>query len=201
MYGFVTNAISTLGPDHAKPVTGELIDPRLADVEAIARWMDYAFALPGGFRFGLAGFIGLIPGIGDVMDALISLFIVNRALQLGIPRVGVARMVLNVGIEGLLGAAPFVGDLFDVVFKANRRNYVLLNRYLAQPRRQHGIGLAALAAHPACANYCRGAADLALEFVDSSFCVTPSETHHHSIGLGSCRTFHALIENAPLGNG
>jgi len=41
--------------------------------------MDYAFVLPGGFRFGLAGFIGLIPGIGDVMDALISLYIVNRA--------------------------------------------------------------------------------------------------------------------------
>ena len=100
--------------------------------------MDYAFVLPGGFRFGLAGFIGLIPGIGDVMDALISLYIVNRALQLGIPRAGVARMVLNIGIEGLLGALPFVGDLFDVVFKANRRNYLLLSRYLAEPRRQHG---------------------------------------------------------------
>ena len=95
--------------------------------------------LPGGFRFGLAGIIGLVPGIGDVMDALISLYIVNRALQLGIPRVGVARMVLNVGIEGLLGAAPFIGDMFDVIFKANRRNYVLLNSYLAQPRRQFGM--------------------------------------------------------------
>jgi Domain of unknown function (DUF4112) len=135
----VTNHISTFGPNDAKPVIGELIDPRLADVEALARWMDYAFVLPGGFRFGLAGLIGLIPGIGDVMDALISLYIVNRALQLGIPRVGVARMVLNIGIEGLLGAAPFVGDLFDVIFKANRRNYVLLNSYLIQPRRQHGM--------------------------------------------------------------
>jgi hypothetical protein len=92
----VTNSISTLRPDDAKPITGELIDPRLADVEALARWMDYAFVLPGGFRVGLAGFIGLIPGVGDVMDALISLYIVNRALQLGIPRVGVARMVLNI---------------------------------------------------------------------------------------------------------
>jgi hypothetical protein len=135
----VTNGISTLRPDDPKPLTGELIDPRLADVEALARWMDYAFVLPGGFRFGLAGFIGLIPGIGDVMDSLISLYIVNRALQLGIPRVGVARMVLNIGIEGLLGAAPFIGDLFDIVFKANRRNYVLLNSYLAQPQRQRGM--------------------------------------------------------------
>jgi Domain of unknown function (DUF4112) len=73
------------------------------------------------------------------MDALISLYLVNRALQLGIPRVGVARMVLNIGIEGLLGAAPFVGDLFDVVFKANRRNYVLMSSYLAQPKRQRGM--------------------------------------------------------------
>src|SRR5437660_187851 len=120
----VTNAISTIEPDDAKPVSGELIDPRIADVEAVARWMDYAFVFPGGFRFGLAGIIGLIPGIGDVMDALISLYIVNRALQLGIPRVGVARMVVNVGIEGLLGAVPFIGDVFDVVFKANRRNYI-----------------------------------------------------------------------------
>jgi Domain of unknown function (DUF4112) len=135
----VANVVSTFGIDGANPVRSELIDPRLADVEAIARWMDYAFVLPGGFRFGFAGFIGLIPGLGDVMDALISLYIVNRALQLGIPRVGVARMVLNVAIEGLLGAAPFVGDLFDVVFKANRRNYVLLNSYLAQPQRQRGM--------------------------------------------------------------
>src|ERR1700734_2366015 len=126
-------------PDDLKPSQGEIIDPRLADVEAVARWMDYAFVLPGGFRFGLAGFIGLIPCIGDVMDSLISLYIANRALQLGIPRAGVARMVLNIGIEGLLGAAPFIGDLFDIVFKADRRNYVLLNRYLAQPKRQHGL--------------------------------------------------------------
>jgi hypothetical protein len=135
----VTNGISTLRPDDAKPITGELIDPRLADVEALARWMDYAFVLPGGFRFGLAGFIGLIPDVGDVMDALISVYIVNRALQLGIPRVGVAHLVLNIGIEGLLGATPFIGDVFDIVFKANRRNYILLRSYIAQPQRQRGM--------------------------------------------------------------
>ncbi|MDQ6676516.1 MAG: DUF4112 domain-containing protein, partial [Acidobacteriota bacterium] len=42
----------------ADALTGELVDPRLADVEALARWLDYAFALPGGFRFGVAGIIG-----------------------------------------------------------------------------------------------------------------------------------------------
>jgi len=45
-------------------------------------------------------------------------------------------MPINVGIEELAGSAPFIGDLFDVVFKANKRNYVLLQNHLSQPRRQ-----------------------------------------------------------------
>ena len=117
-------------------LTPEIVDPRIADVEALARWLDYAFTLPGGFRFGVAGIVGLVPGIGDVMDALISLYIVIRAIQLGVPRVTLARMLVNIGIEALAGSVPLIGDLFDVVFKANRRNYLLLKNHLSQPRRQ-----------------------------------------------------------------
>jgi hypothetical protein len=122
-----------------REVKGELIDQRVADVEALARWMDYAFVLPGGFRFGFSGVIGLIPGIGDLIDALVSVYIVWRAIQIGIPRVTITRMVLNVGIEGMLGAVPFIGDLFDVIFKANRRNYELLSTHMNQSRRQRRL--------------------------------------------------------------
>lgn len=126
-------------PPPQKPVDGvlypEVVDPRIADVEALARWMDYAFVLPGGFRYGVAGFIDLIPGIGDVLDAILSLYIVSRAVQLGVPRVTLARMVVNVGIEGLAGSLPFVGAVFDTIFKANRRNYQLLRDHLWIPRR------------------------------------------------------------------
>ncbi len=125
------------GPRYrADALTPEIVDPRIADIEAVARWLDYAFALPGGFRFGIAGIIGMIPGIGDVFDALVSFYIVFRAVQLGIPRVAIARMLVNIGIEALAGAVPFAGDLFDVVFKANRRNYRLLKSHIAQPQRQ-----------------------------------------------------------------
>jgi hypothetical protein len=135
-------------------LTGEVIDPRIADVEAVARWLDYAFVLPGGFRFGFAGIIGLIPGIGDVIDALVSLYIVHRAIQLGIPRVSIARMVVNVGIEGAAGSVPFIGDLFDIAFKANRRNYRILRNHMTASRRQShldwlfllGTGLIVIAA-------------------------------------------------------
>jgi hypothetical protein len=120
----------------ADALTPEVVDPRLADVESVARWFDYAFELPGGFQFGLAGIIGLIPGIGDVIDALVSLFIIVRAIQIGIPRVAIARMLVNVGIESLAGAVPVVGDLFDIVFKANRRNYQLLKNHLTHAEGQ-----------------------------------------------------------------
>jgi hypothetical protein len=116
-------------------LTPEVVDPRLEDVEALARWLDYAFELPGGFRFGIGGFIGLIPGIGDVINALISSYIIFRAIQLGIPRVAVARMFVNVGIEALAGSVPVIGDLFDMAFKANRRNYQLLKSRISQPER------------------------------------------------------------------
>jgi hypothetical protein len=134
----VANSLTPYNQDGNKndlPVP-EVVDPRIADVEAVARWFDYAFVLPGGFRFGLAGIIGLIPGIGDIIDGLVSLYIVYRAIQLGVPRVTIARMMINVGIEGVAGSLPFIGDLFDVVFKANLRNLQILNRHLTQPRQQ-----------------------------------------------------------------
>ena len=121
-----------LTPEVMPPET----DPRLREVESLARWMDYAFALPGGFRFGAAGMVGLIPGIGDAVAALVSLYIVIRAVQLGVPRIAIARMLVNVGIEAGAGAIPWAGTLFDVVFKANRRNYLLLKNHLIEPRRQ-----------------------------------------------------------------
>ena len=127
----------TSGPRHqTDALNPEVVDPRIEDVEALARWLDYAFVAPGGFRFGLAGFIGLIPGVGDILDALLSLYIVGRAVQVGIPRVTITRMVLNVGIESLAGAVPFLGAIFDTVFKANRRNYRLLRTHLYGTRTQ-----------------------------------------------------------------
>jgi hypothetical protein len=114
----------------------EVVDPRIADVETLARWLDYAFVLPGGFRFGFAPFLDLIPGIGDVIDAALSLYIVLRAIQLGIPRVALARMVVNIGIETAAGSIPFAGAFFDSVFKANRRNFDLVQAHVHDPRRQ-----------------------------------------------------------------
>jgi Domain of unknown function (DUF4112) len=61
---------------------------------------------------------------------LMSSYILYEARRLGVPRWLLARMALNVAFDGMVGAVPLAGDLFDAAFKANRRNVRLLRRHL-----------------------------------------------------------------------
>lgn len=106
---------------------------RLQRLRSMAWLLDNSIPLPGGFRIGLDALIGLVPGIGDAIGALISVFIINEARMLGAPRSVLLRMSGNVLIETLIGAIPFIGDLFDAGFKANMRNLALLERYHLDP--------------------------------------------------------------------
>ncbi|MGB6907770.1 MAG: DUF4112 domain-containing protein [Methyloceanibacter sp.] len=106
---------------------------RLEQVRFIARLMDDRFAVPGTkLRFGLDSLIGIFPGLGDVVTSAISLFIVHHAWQAGASKLTLARMLGNVGIDFVVGAVPLVGDLFDFVFKANRKNMRLLEAHLTK---------------------------------------------------------------------
>jgi hypothetical protein len=83
--------------------------------------MDEAIRI-GPLSFGLDGVLGLIPGFGDLASGLISTYIVWRAAKAGVPRATVARMMVNVAIDSILGAVPFLGDVFDFLYKANAKN-------------------------------------------------------------------------------
>jgi len=105
---------------------------RLARLDALASLLDTAFVLPGtNIRFGFDAMIGLVPGIGDAITTLISLYIVREARELGAPRHLIARMLANVALDGIVGAVPFLGDAFDVMWRANRRNVALLRKHFA----------------------------------------------------------------------
>ncbi|MFZ1014402.1 MAG: DUF4112 domain-containing protein [Terracidiphilus sp.] len=98
--------------------------------------LDEAFRVPGtSIRFGLDGIIGLVPGLGDVIAGLLSLIIPLAAWIRGVPYVTLVRMATNIGIGVLVGSIPLLGDIFDIAWKANRRNYLLLRRHLVEPRR------------------------------------------------------------------
>ena len=88
------------------------------------------FRIPGTrFRFGLNSVIGLTPAAGDVMLAGISLYIVNEARKLGLPKEKIARMVANIGVEAAAGAVPVLGTLFDMGYKANLRNIAIIEEH------------------------------------------------------------------------
>jgi hypothetical protein len=106
---------------------------RLQRLRQLAWLLDNSIPLPGGFRIGLDAVIGLVPGIGDAIGALVSVYILNEARLLGAPRSVLMRMSGNVILETLVGAIPFAGDLFDAGFKANARNVTLLERYQLDP--------------------------------------------------------------------
>jgi hypothetical protein len=109
----------------------DTVDRRVERLTYLAHLLDDRFRIPGTrHRIGLDGLIGLVPGIGDAATTLVSLYIVLEARRLGLPATKLARMGLNVGVDALLGAVPLVGDLFDVAWKANRRNLWLVLEHL-----------------------------------------------------------------------
>jgi hypothetical protein len=103
-------------------------------VRALARLLDDAVRIPGtDVRVGLDPVLGLVPGLGDLAGAALSGYIVVASARLGAPTPVLARMVLNIAADAIIGGIPLLGDLFDAGWKANARNSALLDRHLADP--------------------------------------------------------------------
>lgn len=104
--------------------------------ERLRRWsylLDSAFRIPGtNIRFGWDPIVGLLPGVGDLSSPLFAVLLLTQALRMRVPRIVLARMVINAGIDALLGLLPVIGNILDVGWKANVRNMALLERH-AEP--------------------------------------------------------------------
>lgn len=107
------------------------------DIEHLSRLLDSQFAIPGtNIRFGLDSIIGLIPGIGDAVTTAMGGYIIYRAHQLGAPKHLLAAMIINLAIDGVVGAVPIFGDIFDFAFRANLKNTRMLLRHLERTGRR-----------------------------------------------------------------
>lgn len=108
-------------------------EERLAKLDTLADWMDAKFTVPGtNFKFGLDPLLGLLPGIGDTAAFLVSSYIVMEAEKLGVNTTTKYRMIGNIFLDLLIGSIPFLGDLFDAGFKANRKNIALLREHIGR---------------------------------------------------------------------
>jgi len=106
------------------------------NLEYLVALLDDIFRIPmTGIRFGLDPFIGLIPGIGDWVTGAVSFLILVAGWRRGLPRVALTRMVVNIGIDSMVGTLPVLGDVFDAGWKSNRKNFTLLQAY-GEPQRR-----------------------------------------------------------------
>ena len=147
--------MSRTNPRLVVPATQGILgdDPasRIRRVRVLAKVLDNSITIPGtGWKIGFDPIVGLIPGIGDLIGAVLSGYIILEAVRAEIPTFMLARMLVNVGIDTLLGAVPAVGDVFDAAWKSNMMNVALLERHLATtgnapPKRHNVLGLMVLA--------------------------------------------------------
>jgi len=99
-------------------------------LDRLSRLFDVAFAVPGtNIRFGVEAILRLVPGIGAAAASALSCWLIYEASRLGVPQSLLVRMIANVLVEGLAGTVPVAGDLFDVGWRANRRNVRLLREH------------------------------------------------------------------------
>ena len=108
----------------------------LARLRALARLFDQAFAVPGTrWRFGIDALFGLVPGLGDIIGALVAVYALHVARTLRAPGAIQLHMLSNIAIDALVGTVPVIGDLFDFFYKAQTRNLALLEHWMESPDR------------------------------------------------------------------
>jgi len=115
---------------------------RLDRLGRLAWLLDSSIPIPGtGLSIGIDALIGLFPVVGDLIGVALSAYILKEAHSLGVGKSILARMAMNIVIEGVVGAIPLAGDIFDAAWKANQRNVRLLNAWAHHPRKEERAGL------------------------------------------------------------
>src|SRR5687767_8004728 len=110
---------------------------RLRFARILADLLDQRFTIPGtSIRIGLDPIISLIPGVGDLLANLTGSLILLIAAQLGVPKVVLARMGINIAVNTIIGAVPIFGDIASIWYRSNVRNVELLQRYLGRPSKR-----------------------------------------------------------------
>ena len=109
-------------------------------VEALEKLLERAFIVPGINRpIGLDAIVGLLPVAGDTIAALMGLYLVWEARNIGMSKWQLSRMLGSVGLDWLLGSVPLVGDVFDFFYRSNSINLKRIRRHL--DRHHPGTGI------------------------------------------------------------
>ena len=129
-------------PIDRPPPTAEA-QRRLGRLQKLAWVLDRSIPV-GRWRIGLDPIIGLLPGAGDWIGALLSIYVLYEGARLGVPGGVLWRMTGNILVEVIVGAVPVLGDLFDFAWQANTRNLALIEKHFRPDFRGRSLRRVAL---------------------------------------------------------
>jgi hypothetical protein len=113
------------------------LPPQLQHIARLVKLMDSQFRIPGtNFSFGIDPLLNFIPGLGWAIDFGISFYLFFAMIRNGASGRSVSKMLLNIGIDSLVGAIPVIGNIFDFAFKANRRNFNIAVEHFEEGKHQ-----------------------------------------------------------------
>ena len=105
----------------------ELNEEKLLRLKLLSKRLDDSIKIPGtNQKFGIDAIVGIIPILGDFIGVIFSTYIMYSGIKMGVSSKIVKKMAANIAIEFIIGSMPIIGDIFDALWKANKRNVELI---------------------------------------------------------------------------
>jgi hypothetical protein len=112
-------------------------NPNHRNIAKYSDWLDTKYKIPGtGITFGFDFLIGLFPVVGDVLTFSLSGGLLLIMVKKGASGKALSKMILNIILDAIVGSIPFLGDIFDLFFKANKRNLDLFQAHFEEGKHQ-----------------------------------------------------------------
>ena len=113
----------------------EILDEKLVRLRQISENLDESFTIPGtNIKFGMDALLGLVPGGGDLVSGIFSLYMLRAAIKMKLPKRAIFSMLVNILLDTTIGIIPVAGDIFDIFWKSNKRNLKIIEKHLANKR-------------------------------------------------------------------
>ena len=111
----------------------EILEEKLTRLRQLSENLDESFTIPGtNIKFGIDALIGLVPGGGDLIGGLFSLYLLRIAIKMKLPKSAILSIMFNIIIDTTIGIVPVIGDIFDILWKSNKRNMRIIEKNLVK---------------------------------------------------------------------
>ena len=94
----------------------EILDEKLVRLRQLSKNLDESFTIPGtNIKFGMDALLGLVPGGGDLVSGIFSLYMLRAAIKMKLPKRAIFSMLVNILLDTTIGIIPVAGDIFDIL--------------------------------------------------------------------------------------